>query len=80
MHVQHVVGRHGRCRAAGVKPGGKDERQGRAATGAAVHLEEREIVTAGEQLDGSGGDGAFADGADGAIRALGSMVQRIHSS
>jgi DNA-binding FrmR family transcriptional regulator len=49
-------------------------------TGVAADLHEREIVAAGQQLDGAGGDGSLADGADRAARARQNRVQRIHSN
>ena len=79
MHVEDVVAGDGPRAARAVAARREDEGEGRAPAGRTFDLDERQVVAAGEQVDGSIGDGSLADGAGRAIRGRSSMVQRIHS-
>ncbi len=79
MHVEHVVGGHRASLASRRRVRAEDERQRRALTRGALDLDERQVVTASQEVDRRGGDGTIAHRAGGITQPRSSMVQRIHS-
>jgi CsoR family transcriptional regulator, copper-sensing transcriptional repressor len=81
VHVEDVVGRDGRRlrplqRA--VAGAGDDEPKRRAQAGAAIDLEEDQLIAPGEEAEPFGGDALLADGASKPVGEREAVVQRIH--
>lgn len=81
MHVEDVVrgdGRRFQSLHGLIAGAGDDEAESRAEAGAAVDLEEDQLVTPGEEAEPFGGDALVADGAPKPVREREAVVQRIH--